>query len=515
MTKSTMRTYLALIMLFSFCLLGKAQEVQFNTAKINQDLSQFAVVDKTQSWVLENFGLDKQFTYVQFRITINNNRGGSFTIPSSTCLYGDFPTVNAIAVFVANKQWALDKSWSYGASNKGRSVEVVVVFPRIPAGFEKFSYLEPNFINWENILIDNPGIEHTDWTEDQLISHWESNGNDSIEGTYLFVQTNNKEWWGDRKHLVAIVKNGRTYNMIYLKGSDDKIWKEGDLKAVLSPTSVPNMYKATTWYMENKTENVDFFMSFDNQTMYVIENEHNVRSNFLKMYPTNQKESTPIMVQSEDKQTEIPLDVKASGSGIMISENGVIATNYHVIEGAKEIYASISDGKKVKNYKVNVLASDKNNDLALLQVLDDSFIPLAPIPYSISYQVLDVGTSIFTMGYPMAQFLGQEVKVTDGIINSKTGYQGDIVTYQISAPIQPGNSGGALFDKKGHLIGITNAGVMDANNVGYAIKSVYLCNLIDSAPIKINIPTNNELSDKELPEQIKILQKYVAYITIK
>lgn len=54
---------------------------------------------------------------------------------------------------------------------------------------------------------------------------------------------------------------------------------------------------------------------------------------------------------------------------------------------------------------------------------------------------------MFALGYPMSDILGEEIKVTDGIISSKTGYQGDVVTYQISVPIQPGNSGGPLFDK--------------------------------------------------------------------
>lgn len=56
------------------------------------------------------------------------------------------------------------------------------------------------------------------------------------------------------------------------------------------------------------------------------------------------------------------------------------------------------------------------------------------------------------MGYPLTSYMGEEVKITDGIISSKTGYEGDIVTYQISAPIQPGNSGGPLFDKKEILL---------------------------------------------------------------
>ena len=94
----------------------------------------------------------------------------------------------------------------------------------------------------------------------------------------------------------------------------------------------------------------------------------------------------------------------------------------------------------------------------------------------------------------MSDILGEEIKVTDGIISSKTGYQGDVVTYQISVPIQPGNSGGPLFDKNGNLVGITNEGVPDAQNVGYAIKVSYLKNLLDSAPTPIILPSVNKIN---------------------
>lgn len=66
--------------------------------------------------------------------------------------------------------------------------------------------------------------------------------------------------------------------------------------------------------------------------------------------------------------------------------------------------------------------------------------------------------------------MGDEIKLTTGVISSKTGFQGDVSLYQISAPIQPGNSGGPLFDNKGNLIGIVNAKHKGAENVGYAIK---------------------------------------------
>ena len=114
----------------------------------------------------------------------------------------------------------------------------------------------------------------------------------------------------------------------------------------------------------------------------------------------------------------------------------------------------------------------------------------------------------------MSNILGEEIKVTDGIISSKTGYKGDIVTYQISAPIQHGNSGGPLFDKQGNIVGITNAGVEDAQNVGYAIKTSYLKNLIDVAPTSITLPTNNSISGLSFTEKIKRLTPYVVLIKI-
>jgi len=136
------------------------------------------------------------------------------------------------------------------------------------------------------------------------------------------------------------------------------------------------------------------------------------------------------------------------------------------------------------------------------------------IPYAIKTSIQDVGTGVFALGYPMSNILGEEIKVTDGIISSKTGYKGDVVTYQISAPIQAGNSGGPLFDKLGNIVGITNAGIPDAQNVGYAIKTSYLKNLLDSAPMPIVLPVNNTISGLQFTEKIKRLTPFVVLIKI-
>lgn len=205
----------------------------------------------------------------------------------------------------------------------------------------------------------------------------------------------------------------------------------------------------------------------------------------------------------------------SSGSGIVLTANGIIITNHHVIDNAQKIDVFIEQNGQVKKYKAKVLISDKQNDLTLLKIDDTTFTNLPALPYAVKSTILDVGTSVFALGYPMSNTLGEELKVTDGIISSKTGYQGDIVTYQISAPIQPGNSGGPLFDKQGYLVGITNAGVPDAQNVGYAIKASYLRNLVDVSPVPFTLPSNNTISGLSFTEKIKKISPYVVLIKVK
>lgn len=204
----------------------------------------------------------------------------------------------------------------------------------------------------------------------------------------------------------------------------------------------------------------------------------------------------------------------ASGSGFVISTNGLVVTNYHVVDKANGIDVLVNRNGGVKTYKAKVLISDKTNDISIIKIEDSSFVNFPTLPYAVKIPILDVGTSVFALGYPMSNILGEEIKVTDGIISSKTGYQGDIVTYQISAPIQPGNSGGPLFDKQGNLVGITNAGVPDAQNVGYAIKASYLRNLVDAAPTTITLPATNSISGLSFTEKIKRLTPYVVLIKI-
>ena len=207
-----------------------------------------------------------------------------------------------------------------------------------------------------------------------------------------------------------------------------------------------------------------------------------------------------------------------NGSGIIISKSGHIITNHHVIDEADDIEVEFILDDEVQKFNAEIIQVDKTNDLAIIKIVDVNFDGIDSPPYNFKTRSSDVGTKVYAFGYPMAlSIMGKEIKVTDGIISSKTGFDGNITTYQISAPIQGGNSGGPLFDDKGNLIGINSSGLKKniADNVGYSIKTNYVLNLIDIIPKSIDLPSNRKLANLPLTEQIKEISKYVVLVKVK
>ena len=210
---------------------------------------------------------------------------------------------------------------------------------------------------------------------------------------------------------------------------------------------------------------------------------------------------------------------RGSGSGFFIDESGLIATNYHVIDGMDTIEVTFVRNGEPESYPASVVMSDKQNDLSILKIDSPQFSQMPSIPYNFTTNVKDTGSEVFTLGYPFADVMGEEVKFTDGKISAKSGIQGDITVYQISVPIQPGNSGGPLFDNQGNLVGITSSGLnrdyYKSENVNYAIKSSYLKNLVDNLPQSVVLQTNSNVADLPLVEKIKVFQPYMIFIKVK
>lgn len=204
-----------------------------------------------------------------------------------------------------------------------------------------------------------------------------------------------------------------------------------------------------------------------------------------------------------------------SGSGFALNQ-GHIVTNYHVVEEAKTILVKGIKGDFQTELRAKVVATDKVNDIAILKIEDERFKGFGAIPYKIKRDMSDVGESVWALGYPMTDVMGEEVKFTDGKISSRTGIQGDMSVYQISVPIQPGNSGGALFDNHGNIVGITSSGLnreaFNSENVNYAIKTSYLHNLIESALTTSILPQGTAMQGQPLTQKIKLAKNFVYII---
>lgn len=193
-----------------------------------------------------------------------------------------------------------------------------------------------------------------------------------------------------------------------------------------------------------------------------------------------------------------------SGTGFAIG-NGYVVTNNHVAGDAKNI--KLISGEQ--QFDAHLVATDAHNDISIIKVDDPAFNGRAEIPYPINFNLADVGSHCFLLGYPQPSLLGNEIKYTDGTISSRSGMMNDISTYQISAPATHGNSGGPTFNDKGEVVGILSSGIPSLENVSYSIKASLLFDLLELNNLEDVIMENNKLTNLSLTEKIKVISSYV------
>lgn len=197
---------------------------------------------------------------------------------------------------------------------------------------------------------------------------------------------------------------------------------------------------------------------------------------------------------AKDSKSVVCLNIKDSGgniieigSGFIVSSDGIVVTNYHVIEDAYSAEAVLEDGTKfmvegVKNY-------NKDSDIAVLKLKDAQNLPAVTLGDS---DLVEIADKIVAIGSPE----GYKNTVSDGIIS---GLNRDSTTrkgkdIQITAGIAQGSSGGALFNMKGEVIGITYAGINTTGNLGFAIPINEVKPYINNGTIKSITEVNGLLS---------------------
>lgn len=451
------------------------------------ELDQFIFSGLEYALTLKGLMVEKQPTYYENEQFYQNGING-FTRTAKKSMYENYPDYNSITVITQYRYMATGygnvcyvyftvvdlcgNSWSFDI--------------KLPRKLDTFVEDILEHIGTSNTYDSSKGFINnhyrTNWEYKHYMSYFESSLNNDYEGIYTY-----------KGREVAILTAGSEFLCIYLLGAKNQTnWKEGYVQAILEQSSTNGI--ATGWW-----EDDDFYgdvtVAFDNGCLTVIgENMKDgteYKQLLIKKYPQ----------VSSTKQYE---SQSSSGSGFLVSTHGYVITNYHVIESATDdILITGLNGDMHTTYNARIEIIDKQNDLALLKIIDSKFVELNSLPYGFRTSTCDLGEDCYVLGYPMITTMGTDIKLTTGIISSKTGFQGDVSCYQISAPVQPGNSGGPLFDKNGNIIGIVSAKHGGAENVGYAIKCNYIANLVDllDTPITLNKKTN--LVGKTLSEQVK------------
>lgn len=175
------------------------------------------------------------------------------------------------------------------------------------------------------------------------------------------------------------------------------------------------------------------------------------------------------------------------GTGFVVSAAGHIVTNNHVIDGCSELKGNLTGEAAMV---LRVVSSDANNDLALLQAPSTAtFKEFARI----RDRSIRSGDSVVAIGFPFHGLLTSDFTVTTGIVSSLSGMRNDSRFLQISAPVQPGNSGGPLFDTTGQIVGVVT-GKLDGlrvavatgsipENINFAIKTGALRDFLDNSVV--------------------------------
>jgi S1-C subfamily serine protease len=205
----------------------------------------------------------------------------------------------------------------------------------------------------------------------------------------------------------------------------------------------------------------------------------------------------------------------ACATGFFISEDGFLVTNEHVVRDAAQVRLVTSAGL-ISARVVNV---DAANDLALLKA-EGRF---AALPVAASRGV-KLGGTVATVGFPNIGLQGFAPKLAKGEIASLSGAGDDARYFQISVPVQPGNSGGALVDERGDVVGVVSAKLSARaalassgalpENVNYAVKSSYLLSFLESVPDVAAKLREPETKERKFEEVIKSAEQAAVLVLV-
>jgi S1-C subfamily serine protease len=192
---------------------------------------------------------------------------------------------------------------------------------------------------------------------------------------------------------------------------------------------------------------------------------------------TREQSASYLQVQPAASGTSRPAGVIGSGTGFFVTRQGHVVTNAHVVERCRAVSVTPSNGETMT---ATVVGTDKSNDLALL----DTGAPRPAVAALRAGRPMRQGEAVVAYGFPLSGALSSGGVSTSGSISALQGIRDDSRYLQMSAPVQPGNSGGPLLDTTGAVVGVVSSRLggragQRAQNVNFAIKADVVRTFLD------------------------------------
>ncbi len=248
---------------------------------------------------------------------------------------------------------------------------------------------------------------------------------------------------------------------------------------------------------------------------YLLKQQGNAITD-LKRDVTELKYSQGAIIEGIKDAARKPLKTYApaniEGTGFALNNKGYFITSYHMVKNADSVFVTntILDRASAK-----LVASDAALDIAIYKIDNIEAIKNIPFPFSFKDNTSEIGDKIFTLGYPR-----RDVVYGEGSVSSLSGFNNDTTMYQISIPVNPGNSGGPLMDEQGNIVGVIRGKQSSAEATGFAIKSNFIKQTIDKLEndslkkdLTLSIKKSN-LKELKRSEQIKKMEPFVFNVMV-
>jgi serine protease Do len=200
------------------------------------------------------------------------------------------------------------------------------------------------------------------------------------------------------------------------------------------------------------------------------------------------------------------------GTGFALNNKGYVITSWHMVNGADSIFI---ENSVTERSLTKIVFSDPKIDIAILKIENETIATNWQIPFAFNTKPSDLGEKVFTLGYPR-----KEIVYGEGALSALSGYRNDTAMYQVSIPVNPGNSGGPLLDEQGNIIGVIRGKITNAEATGFAVKSKEIFKTINAIAIDSTkdalsiINKKNSLKGIKRSEQIKRIHPYVFNIMV-